>query len=58
VNKTIDNVIQWFTLFDTHNVFSILVHQGDGKSLKIDEVYSLYPDCATVNVELVVASNK
>ena len=56
INRTILNVRERHQMYDMHDVFSIVVPEDDGKTLKQD-VYNLYTDYASLTPSMVAKSN-
>jgi hypothetical protein len=57
IGTKVEKVEARHRLYDMHDVFTIVVPEADGKTLK-EEAYNLYTEYATVTPDMVAASNK
>ena len=57
IGTKVEKVEARHRLYDMHDVFTIVVPEADGKTLK-EEAYNLYTEYATVTPDMVASSNK
>ena len=57
IGTKVEKVEARHRLYDMHDVFTIVVPEADGKTLK-EEAYNLYTEYATITPDMVAASNK
>ena len=57
IGTKIEKVEARHRLYDMHDIFTVVVPEADGKTLKM-EAYNLYSEYANVTADMVAASNK